>query len=104
MRGDLIAGIAQGVWWVAGGALLLVLGDKAASVAAFRRPAGKAGYGRSLVGTNFIGQLLAAIATIATLVNLGVEVRQNTRAVRSSTFQENRGSNELNDRSNLNTS
>ena len=35
-----------------------------------------------------IGELLAAIATIATLVYLGVQVRQNTRALRSSTFQD----------------
>jgi len=35
-----------------------------------------------------IGQLLAAIATITTLVYLGVQIRQNTRALRSSTFQD----------------
>lgn len=34
-----------------------------------------------------IGEFLAAIATIATLVYLAVQVRQNTRALRSSTFQ-----------------
>ena len=35
-----------------------------------------------------IGELLAAIATIATLVYLAAQVRQNTRALKSSTFQE----------------
>jgi len=35
-----------------------------------------------------IGELVAAIATIATLVYLAVQVRQNTRALRSSTFQD----------------
>lgn len=35
-----------------------------------------------------IGELIAAIATIATLVYLAAQVRQNTRALRSSTFQE----------------
>ena len=34
-----------------------------------------------------IGELIAAIATIATLAYLGAQVRQNTRALRSSTFQ-----------------
>ena len=34
-----------------------------------------------------IGEVLAAIATIATLVYLAAQVRQNTRALRSSTFQ-----------------
>jgi hypothetical protein len=35
-----------------------------------------------------IGELIAAIATIATLAYLAVQVRQNTRALRSSTFQD----------------
>jgi len=35
-----------------------------------------------------IGEFVAAIATIATLVYLAVQVRQNTRALRSSTFQD----------------
>jgi hypothetical protein len=35
-----------------------------------------------------VGELIAAIATIATLVYLAVQVRQNTRALRSSTFQD----------------
>ena len=35
-----------------------------------------------------IGEFLAAIATIATLAYLAVQVRQNTRALRSSTFQD----------------
>ena len=35
-----------------------------------------------------IGELVAAIATVATLVYLAIQVRQNTRALRSSTFQE----------------
>lgn len=34
-----------------------------------------------------IGELLAALATIATLAYLAVQVRQNTRALTSSTFQ-----------------
>ena len=34
-----------------------------------------------------IGELIAAIATIATLVYLAAQVRQNTRALHSSTFQ-----------------
>lgn len=34
-----------------------------------------------------IGELIAAIATIATLAYLAVQVSQNTRALRSSTFQ-----------------
>ena len=34
-----------------------------------------------------IGELVAAIATVATLVYLATQVRQNTRALRSSTFQ-----------------
>ena len=34
-----------------------------------------------------IGELIAAIATIATIAYLAVQVRQNTRALRSSTFQ-----------------
>jgi hypothetical protein len=34
-----------------------------------------------------IGEFLAAIATIATLAYLAIQVRQNTRALRSSTFQ-----------------
>ena len=34
-----------------------------------------------------IGELIAAIATIATLVYLAAQIRQNTRALRSSTFQ-----------------
>ena len=34
-----------------------------------------------------IGEVVAAIATIATLVYLATQVRQNTRALRSSTFQ-----------------
>jgi hypothetical protein len=34
-----------------------------------------------------LGELLAALATIATLVYLAVQVRQNTRALTSSTFQ-----------------
>lgn len=34
-----------------------------------------------------IGEVLAAFATIATLVYLAAQVRQNTRALRSSTFQ-----------------
>ena len=35
-----------------------------------------------------IGEMIAAIATIGTLAYLAVQVRQNTRALRSSTFQE----------------
>ena len=35
-----------------------------------------------------IGELVAAVATIATLVYLAAQVRQNTRALRSSTFQD----------------
>lgn len=35
-----------------------------------------------------IGELIAALATVATLVYLAAQVRQNTRALRSSTFQE----------------
>jgi len=34
-----------------------------------------------------LGELIAALATIATLVYLAAQVRQNTRALRSSTFQ-----------------
>lgn len=34
-----------------------------------------------------IGEVIAAVATIATLVYLAAQVRQNTRALRSSTFQ-----------------
>ena len=34
-----------------------------------------------------LGELIAAIATIGTLAYLAVQVRQNTRALRSSTFQ-----------------
>jgi hypothetical protein len=35
-----------------------------------------------------LGELIAAAATIATLAYLAVQVRQNTRALRSSTFQQ----------------
>jgi hypothetical protein len=35
-----------------------------------------------------LGELIAAIATVATLIYLAVQLRQNTRAQRSSTFQE----------------
>ena len=35
-----------------------------------------------------IGEVVAAVATIATLVYLAAQVRQNTRALRSSTFQD----------------
>ena len=35
-----------------------------------------------------IGEMIAAIATIGTLAYLAIQVRQNTRALRSSTFQE----------------
>ena len=35
-----------------------------------------------------IGELIAAVATIATLAYLAIQVRQNTRALKSSTFQE----------------
>ncbi len=35
-----------------------------------------------------IGEMVAAIATIGTLAYLAIQVRQNTRALRSSTFQE----------------
>jgi hypothetical protein len=35
-----------------------------------------------------IGELVAALATIATLAYLAIQVRQNTRALRSSTFQQ----------------
>ena len=35
-----------------------------------------------------IGELIAALATIGTLAYLAIQVRQNTRALRSSTFQE----------------
>ena len=35
-----------------------------------------------------IGEFVAALATIATLIYLAVQVRQNTRALRSSTFQD----------------
>jgi len=34
-----------------------------------------------------IGELLAAVATLVTLIYLAVQVRQNTRALQSSTFQ-----------------
>jgi hypothetical protein len=34
-----------------------------------------------------IGELLAALATLATLIYLAVQVRQNTRALKSATFQ-----------------
>lgn len=34
-----------------------------------------------------LGELIAAIATIATIVYLAAQVRQNTRALRASTFQ-----------------
>ena len=34
-----------------------------------------------------LGELIAAIATVGTLVYLAAQVRQNTRALRSSTFQ-----------------
>ena len=34
-----------------------------------------------------IGELIAAIATIATLIYLATQVRQNTRALKSATFQ-----------------
>ena len=35
-----------------------------------------------------IGELIAAIATVLTLVYLAIQVRQNTRALKASTFQE----------------
>ena len=35
-----------------------------------------------------LGEFIAAIATIATLAYLAVQVRQNTRALRSSTFED----------------
>src|SRR5262245_46033058 len=35
-----------------------------------------------------IGELVAAAATVATLAYLAIQVRQNTRALRSSTFQQ----------------
>jgi len=35
-----------------------------------------------------IGELIAAIATVATLIYLAVQLRQNTRALRSQTFQQ----------------
>ena len=35
-----------------------------------------------------IGEFIAAIATLATLAYLAIQVRQNTRALRASTFQE----------------
>ena len=35
-----------------------------------------------------IGELIAAVATIATLAYLAIQMRQNTRALTSSTFQE----------------
>jgi hypothetical protein len=35
-----------------------------------------------------IGEMIAAIATIGTLAYLAIQVRQNTRALRSSTFQD----------------
>jgi hypothetical protein len=35
-----------------------------------------------------IGELVAAVATVATLAYLAIQVRQNTRALRSSTFQQ----------------
>lgn len=35
-----------------------------------------------------IGELIAAIATVGTLAYLAIQVQQNTRALRSSTFQE----------------
>jgi hypothetical protein len=41
----------------------------------------------SLQDLGSIGEFVAAIATIATLAYLAVQVRQNTRALRSSTFQ-----------------
>jgi hypothetical protein len=34
-----------------------------------------------------IGELVAALATLATLIYLAVQVRQNTRAIKSATFQ-----------------
>ncbi len=35
-----------------------------------------------------IGEVIAAVATLATLIYLAAQVRQNTRALRSSTFQD----------------
>ena len=35
-----------------------------------------------------LGELIAAIATVATLVYLAVQLRQNTKALRSATFQQ----------------
>ena len=35
-----------------------------------------------------IGELIAAIATVATLVYLAIQLKQNTRALRSQTFQQ----------------
>lgn len=35
-----------------------------------------------------IGELIAAVATVATLAYLAAQVRQNTRALRSSAFQQ----------------
>ena len=34
-----------------------------------------------------LGELIAAVATIATLVYLAMQIRQNTKQVRASTFQ-----------------
>jgi len=34
-----------------------------------------------------IGELIAALATLATLIYLAVQIRQNTRAIKSATFQ-----------------
>ena len=35
-----------------------------------------------------IGELIAALATLAALIYLAVQVRQNTRAIKSATFHE----------------
>ena len=35
-----------------------------------------------------LGELMAAIATVATLVYLAIQLKQNTRALRSQTFQQ----------------
>ena len=42
----------------------------------------------SIQDVGSIGELIAAIATLGTLAYLAIQVRQNTRALQSSTFQE----------------
>lgn len=46
------------------------------------------GAGLTIQDLGSIGELIAAAATIATLAYLAIQVRQNTRALRSATFQQ----------------